>query len=111
MGPSAAGVSMQAKIDGLERTVASLDATMKANHAQNRGDIHRLFNMQEAITNSMTAGLNHIADKVGARCDGIESDIMDLRLKWAKALGICSGISGLCALLFELIKLGIDHIK
>lgn len=102
---------MQTKIEGMEREMAALTATMKANHEQNRGDIHRLFNMQQAITDSLTAGLNHIADKIGERCDSIESDVVDLRVKWARATGYSAGVAGICALLFELIKFGLDHIK
>jgi len=106
-----AGASMQAKIDGLERTVSALDATMKANHAQNRGDIHRLFNAQESMSLTMREGLDRIADRIGSRCDALDSDIVDLRLKWAKATGYSAGVAGVCALLFELIKFGLEHIK
>jgi hypothetical protein len=102
---------MQAKIDGLEKVVAGLSATMEANHRQNRGDIHRLFDNQQTIADSIRVGLDHIADKISIRCDGIESDVMDLRLKWARATGYSAAVAGLCALLFELIKLGIDHIR
>ncbi len=102
---------MQAKIDGLENKVAALSATLNANHTQNRGDIHRLFNMQQTIADSVTTGLNHIADKIGSRCDGLEGDITELRLKWARATGWSAGVAGNCALMFELIKFGLDHIK
>jgi len=100
---------MQAKLDGLERTVAALDATMKANHAQNRGDIHRLFNGQETLSNSIQAGLDKIADRIEHRCNGLDEDINGIKLKMAKATGYVAGVAGACALIFELIKFVIER--
>lgn len=93
----------------LESQFATLQATQRENHKQNRGDIHRLFNGQQMILDTMRVGLDKIADKVSERCGSIEEEVIDLRLKWAKATGYAVGVSALGAVVFEIVKTWVAH--
>lgn len=94
--------------EGMEKRLASLEALQAAQHQQNRGDIHRLFNGQQTILDAMRDGLDKIADKIGERCSSIEEEVIDLRLKWAKATGYAVAVSALGAVVFELVKTWIE---
>ena len=94
----------------MEERIVRLEEQTAANHRQNRGDIHRLFNGQQDLLDAITSGLDNIAEKVSERCDGIESDIMDLRLWRAKAIGYVAGASALGGMVFEGAKGLVGHL-
>jgi len=52
----------------------------------------------------------YYADKIGERCMGIERDIIDMRLKWAKATGYAAAASVLCAVVFKLVEAFLEHL-
>ena len=95
---------MQLQINKLTTEVAALTATQQANHAENRKDIHRLFNGQQTLVDSVTTGLDKIADKIGTRISAVEKDIAGLNIKLAKAFGYVMGASAAGAVVFELVK-------
>lgn len=95
----------------IRQEFAALKATQAAQHQQNRTDIHRLSNGQEAILLTLQAGLKEIATAVATRCSAIEQDVQRINLRLAKASGYVAAISVVGAILFELVKLGIEHIK
>jgi hypothetical protein len=90
--------------ESVDARLASLETQMNANHQQNRGDIHRLFNGQQLVLDAFTKGLEKIAEKIDKRCSGLDNDILELKLKWAKATGYAVAISAFGAVVFELVK-------
>lgn len=100
---------MQIQINKLTTEVSALDATQKANHSENRKDIHRLFNGQQALVDSVTNGLEKIADRIGDRISKVESDVVQIKISWAKAVGYVMGISVLGAVVFELVKVVLER--
>lgn len=97
-------ISMQFQINKLTSEVAALTATQQANHAENRKDIHKLFNGQQALVDSVTSGLDKIADKIGTRISVVEKEVAGLNLRLAKAFGYVMGASAAGAIVFELVK-------
>jgi len=111
---------MQIQINKLTTEVSALDATQRANHSaisilqdanhkENRKDIHRLFNGQQALVDSVTNGLEKIADRMGDRMSKVESDVVQIKINWAKAVGYVTGISVLGAVVFELVKVVLER--
>jgi len=100
---------MQIQINKLASEVGALEATQKANHAENRKDIHRLFNGQQALVDSVTNGLDKIADRIGDRISKVEADVVQIKINWAKAVGYVMGISVLGAVVFELVKVILER--
>lgn len=93
----------------MQAQISELKATQIANHRQNRSDIHALRDGQQTILEVMRVGLDKIADRIGERCISIEKDVIDLRLKWAKATGYAVGVSALGAVVFEGVKILLEH--
>lgn len=115
MGPritNSAEMAMQIQVNKLASEVGVLTATQKANHEENRKDIHRLFNGQQALVDSVTNGLDNIANKIGDRIGKVEGNVLDLRVRWAKAAGYVMGISALGAavgaVFFEAVKVALE---
>jgi DNA anti-recombination protein RmuC len=90
--------------ESLDAQIARLETQMEANHRQNRGDIHRLFNGQHSMLEAFSTGMDRIADKIDKRCSDLDKEIIDLRLKWAKAVGYATAISAFGAVVFEVVK-------
>ena len=101
---------MQIQINTLSEKVAALTAIQSANHAENRRDIDQLHNAQQDLMDTLTAGLEKIAEKIGQRMDGIESDVIDIRLKWERAAGYAIGLSAASAIIFQLVKAMLSHM-
>lgn len=95
---------MQQQITALAEKVASLTALQRANHDENRRDIHRLNNSQQSLLDALTDGLERIGDKIDHRVAPVESSIRTLQLQWAKATGYAIGISGAGAVVFQIVK-------
>jgi hypothetical protein len=91
-------------VTNMEERIVRLEEQTAANHKQNRGDIHRLFNGQQDLLDAITKGLESIGEKISRRCDEIEKDVVDLRLWRAKAVGYIAGVSALGGVLFEVGK-------
>jgi hypothetical protein len=95
---------MQTQITALAERVASLSALQMANHQENRRDIHRLNNSQQSLLDALTDGLERIGDKIDHRVAPVETSIRALERQWAKATGYAIGITGVGALVFQLVK-------
>lgn len=100
---------MQIQINKLAAEVGSLSATQIANHAENRKDIHRLFNGQQNLVDSVTNGLEKIADKIGDRLSKVETEVVSLKISWARSVGYVMGISAAGAVVFEVVKLILER--
>jgi hypothetical protein len=88
----------------MEERIIRLEEQGASNHKQNRADIHRLFDGQQTLLDALTLGLDNIAEKLSHRCEGIEKDVIGLRLWQAKAVGYIAGASALGGMAFELAK-------
>lgn len=104
MGYSGEDAHMRQELTELSRQVASLVTTQSLNHAQNRRDIHDLRNGQQVYIDRLQVGFDKLADKIADRVAPLEEMVMDLRLKWAKAVGYGSGMAALGAVVFEVVK-------
>ena len=105
---------MQNQINTLAEKVASLSAVQKANHEQNRSDIHRLANGQQTLIDTLTVGLEKISDKITAAMEKrfvpLEGNVLKLQLQWAKATGYVIGLSTLGGLIFEFARIGLAKL-
>lgn len=101
---------MQVQINALSEKVATLTVLQSANHVENRRDIEKLNKSQQDLLDTMTTGLEKIADKIGNRLSGIESDVLDMRMKWARATGYAIGLSAASAAIFQLVKAWLAHM-
>lgn len=95
---------MQQQINVLAEKVASLTSLQKANHEENRKDIHRLNNSQQSLLDALTEGLEKIGVKIDTRVTPVENSVHVLQLQWAKATGYAIGISAAGAVVFQIVK-------
>lgn len=105
---------MQQQINALAEKVAALTALQSANHAENRRDIHRLNNGQQDLLDAITSGIEKIADKIGVRMDGMQGDIHQLQIAWAKATGYVLALSAVAGIIFsvaaEAVRSTLTHL-
>lgn len=108
---SAQVAALRADHAALDRRVDGLASSLESKHRENRESIHDLREGQQDILESVRAGMEKIADKIGERFTPLETAVTDLRLKYAKATGYAVGVSALGAVVFELVKAWIEHGK
>ena len=101
---------MQQQINELSREVSSLTALQKANHEQNQKEIHRLNNAQQDLLDTLTIGLEKIADKIGGRIDIIQTEVVSLKVQFARMIGYATGMAALAVGVAELAKFIIERI-
>ncbi len=101
---------MQEQINNLSREVSALTSLQKANHDQNQKEIHRLSNAQQDLMDTLTEGLDKIADKIGGRMDKIQGDVVSLKVQFARAMGYACGAAAIVALLSEILK-SLWHVR
>lgn len=101
---------MQEQINILATKVAGLAVLQGSNHKENRKDIHILRNAQQDLMDALIAGLDKIADKIGDRMDKIANDVVDLKVKYAKAYGYAIGVAAASAVVFQLVKWGLTSL-
>lgn len=104
---------MQQQINTLAEKVAALTALQKANHEENRRDIHRLNNANQTLLDSLAEGLDKIASKIDQRLSPVEGAVHELQIAWAKATGYILALSAVAGVVFamasEAVRSAIAH--
>lgn len=123
---------MQAEITDLAGRLGKLETRFDGSekrrdeqHAQNRRDIHDLRGTLQTQFEKLSLSFSESIDKMSDRLsDSIDKaikplaeqqarhgeDIIDLRLKWAKASGYAAAGAVGAGLLFEAAKIGLEHL-
>ena len=109
--PRGAEDAVQLQINGLTQQVTTLVTRQQLNQEQNQRDIRELKDDQKAQSTVIERGFEKLETSLFQRVGPLEEAVIQLRLKWAKAVGYAMGVSALGAVVFESVKFVIEQAK